>query len=228
MRVLQLFLSSLILIPAAALAGADDGGLHVTGSGEIRAVPDMGYVNIDVRREGADAAALKTELDQVTAAILALTRSLKIDKRDVTAAAVSIYPRYRRQDDENVVDGVIASRSVQVTVRDLDRIAEVINGALAAGANGIGNVQLDLSKRTDLEREALNLAIDDARREAAQIAERFGVELGRLQSASSSAQQPVPVYKEAMMMRAAAADDSFSPGEMTVRREVQATFAIAE
>lgn len=201
-------------------------GIHVNGAGEVRAVPDMARVTVEARREGTDAAALKKQLDEVTAAVLELTREHGIRERDVTAAAVNIYPRYWPQDrDQERPEGVIATRTIEITVRDLAILGELINGALDRGANGIQGVALDVSNRRELEAEALDLAIDDAVQQARQMAKRFQVELGPLKDASTSSHvQPL------MRMEAAVADrkmaSSFSPGELTIRRDVQATFSI--
>lgn len=200
-------------------------GIHVSGSGEVAVVPDMARLSLEVRREGPDANKLKAELDEVVAAVLDLTDSLDIARRDVTAAAVNIYPRYRPRNDDSVIDGLIASRSIEVVVRDLVLIGDLINGALGRGVTGVGGVSLDASNRVELERRALDLAIDDASREARQIAERFEVKLGGLSNVVAGSHSVQPLMMEAMAVRSVA-KDTFAPGEMTVRREVQATFAI--
>jgi len=214
-----------VTLPAAAEAIT---GIHVSGIGEVRVVPDMARLTLEVRREGTDAAALKSELDEVTARVLELARELDIAERHVTAAAVNIYPRYRPrpQDQEPVPDGVIASRTIEVTVEQLDVLAQLINGALERGANGVGGVQLDASNRPELEHEALDLAIDDAVQEARRMAERFEVELGPLKDASASTHQVEPLMRMSAMAEADRGRQSFAPGEMTIRRDVQATFGI--
>jgi uncharacterized protein YggE len=218
-------LLAVLALPALPAAADPPTGIHVTGVGEVQVVPDMARVSLEVRREGEDAAALKAELDEVTAAVIELTEELDMERRDVTAAGVSIYPRYQRVDDEQVPSGVIATRNIEVTLRDLERIGDLINGALQRGVNGVGGVALDASNRTELERQALDLAIDDAKREAEQVAGRFGVTLGRLVDAVSGYHQPQPLHMAAFS-ESRVAKDSFEPGEMTIRREVQATFAV--
>ncbi len=86
----------LACLAAAPLAADPVTGIHVSGVGEVRVVPDTAQVTLEVRREGADAAKLKAELDQVTAAVLKLVSELGIPDRHVTAAAVNIFPRYRQ------------------------------------------------------------------------------------------------------------------------------------
>jgi uncharacterized protein len=228
-RLLAALLPTLLTLAGLVTTGAVAGearGIQVSGAGEVRVVPDMARISLEARREGQDAAALKQTVDEVTARLLALTDALDIPRRDVTAAAVNIYPRYRHHPSEETrVDGVVVTRSVEVTLRDLTRIGDLINQALAAGFNGIGGVALDAGNRAELERAALDLAIDEATREAAQIAGRFGVRLGALQHAATTRHTVRPMMLEAMAVRAAP-EDSFAPGEMTIRREIQATFAI--
>jgi len=223
-RALARFVAGCLLVTVTGVQ-AQVAGIHVTGAGEVQVVPDLVRVNLQARREGTDAAALKTELDAVTRAVLALTRELGIEPRDVTAAAVDIHPRYRHRDGESVVDGVVATRSISITLRDLDEVGVLINGALARGANGVGNVELDAANRPALERQALELAIDDAMEQGRQIAARIGVGHGPLLNSLSAA----PTFLTIMMDLRAAADaptESFAPGELTIRREISASFAI--
>lgn len=227
LRLLAVFaVSGAVLALTGAVSAAEPAqGIHVNGVGEVQVVPDMARVSLEVRREGEDAAALKEELDTVTAAVIELTRTLDIESRDVTAAQVSVYPRYRRPDDEQPPPGVVATRSIDVTVRDLEHIAGLINGALERGANGVTGMVLDASNRPELERKALDLAIDDATREAQQMAKRFEVNLGKLLDATSTPHSAQPL-RFAGMAEARVADKSFEPGELTIRRDVQATFGI--
>jgi len=223
--------AGLVLLVAAGVAHladhaqAEPAGIHVSGTGEVLVVPDLARINLEVRREGPDAVELKRELDQVTAAVLGFVRQLAIAERDITAAAVHIHPRYRHREGETVLDGLIATRSIEITIRALDQLGEVINGALARGVNGVGSVRLDANDRPALEQAALDLAIDDALRQARQIAARFGVGLGPLLNAGSDRPSPAPMYMDAMVARSAPTE-SFAPGELGIRREIRATFAI--
>jgi uncharacterized protein len=223
-----LLLAGLLAGPLLSAPAAADrpSGIQVSGAGEVLVVPDMARVSLEVRREGQDAAALKQTLDEVAARVLELTDEMKLPRRDVTAAAVNIFPRYRHHGEKPELEGIIATRTIEVTLRDLAQVGELINGALERGANGIQGVRLDAQNRVDLERAALDLAIDDAMREAQQIAKRFGVGLGPLQHASTSVHHVQPMMMEAAMAMHSDAKDSFAPGEMTIRREVQATFEV--
>jgi uncharacterized protein YggE len=199
-------------------------GIHVSGRGEVLVTPDMARVTLRVTRDGQDAVELKKELDDVTRKVLSLTRSLKIEGEDVTAAVVNIQPRYRRGGGQSVIDGVTASRTIAVVLRDLDRYGQLMNGALEVGVNSVSGTQLDSSDRAAEEEQALERAMQDARAAAARVADGFGVSVGRLLDVHVG--QPPVQPMRGVMMEAAAAGDDFSPGQLVISRQLQATFAI--
>ena len=201
-------------------------GIHVTGRGSVEVEPDMGYVALHSRREGDSASALKDELDTVVREVLELTARLSVADRDVTATAVSINPRYRRRDNETVVDGLVATRSISITLRNLDSFGELLKESLALGINNLDPIRLDSSRRSLLEDEALTLAMEDARREAAQVAAGFFVTLGAVTDVHVQEHSARPQEVRAMAMADGGAGSDFSPGVIRIERMVISTFAI--
>lgn len=225
-RLLNLFLIPMVLFVsqlAATLAFAQVDGIHVTGRGVVYAEPDMARLTLQVTREGQDAAALKDNLDDVTRDVLKLTRSLDIAREDVTAAVVNIQPRYRRG-GPSVIDGVRASRTISIVLHDLDRYGALMNGSLKIGVNSISGTQLDSSIREDLERQALELAMTNAKEQAGRVARGFGVRSGTLLDVRVGAQSVRP--QMALRAMESSAGDDFSAGQITVQSNVQASFAI--
>lgn len=215
----------LTILAGGPVAAETPAGIHVSGRGTIEVEPDMGYVTLRVRREGTNADTLKQEVDTVVGAVLELAGRLDIAARDVTATAVSINPRYQRRGDEMVVEGLIATRSVSITLRDLGRFGDLLNGSLATGVNNLDPIQLDTSKRDALEDQALDLAMEDARREAARVAAGFSVTLGPVTDVQVGGHSARPAPEMAMAMRADSAMP-ISPGVIQIDRFVEATFAI--
>ena len=225
MKLLFLNLSLLIVSQlAAALAHAQAQGIHVSGRGVLQVEPDMARLTLQVTREGQDATALKQGIDKVTREVLELTRSLEIAREDVTAAVVNIQPRYRRTNAASVIDGVRASRTISIVLRDLERYGDLMNAALTLGVNSISGTQLDTSKREDLEHQALDLAMANAREEARRVAAGFGVRSGTVLDVHVGTQSIRP--QMAMRLESSAGGGDFSAGQIEVQRTVQATFAI--
>lgn len=217
----------ILLLIALPASGEPPPGIHVSGRGTLEVAPDMGYVSLHARREGEDATTLKAELDEVVREVLRLAGRLDVAERDVTATAVSITPRYRRRADETVVDGLIATRSISITLRDLGAFGDLLNGALTLGINNVDPIRLDTSQREQLEDEALALAMEDARREAGRVAAGFTVNLGAVSDVQVGmhAPRPVEAARGAMALMADGGSD-FSPGVIRIERSLEATFAI--
>ena len=224
---LFLALAGLLLTggPAMSQSMSDD-GIHVSGRGEIRVEPDIARFSLQVTRQGRDAAALKKEMDRITARVLKLTDSLGIDRKDVTAAMVNIQPNRVHHEGRQSIDGVIANRSISVTLRELERIGELMNQALESGINSIGGVQLDTSRRTEIEGEALDAAIEDAQALAARAAKGFGVRLSGVRRVHLTGGHMVRPQMARSMEMMSDGGDSFSAGEIVISREIQAVFDI--
>ena len=111
-----------------------------------------------------------------------------------------------------------------VLLKDLDSYIDLMNEALALGVNNVDPIQLDTSNREALENEALTLAMEDAKAEAARVADGFGVQLGSVTHVQVGAHSPRPEAMRAMSYADSA--PSFSAGVIQISRSLNATFAI--
>lgn len=234
-RQLRIFglLTSLSFAFALTLAGgctqavppSPAGGIHVYGQGTLELEPDMGRVQFHVRREGSEADVLTAELNRVVATVIDLAKQFGIEERDIQATSLSITPRYQRRGDETVVDGLIATRSIDLLLKDLSVFPALLGEALASGVNNVDPIRLDSSERTAREDEALTLAMEDAKAEAARVAAGFDVQLGPVSDVQVGAHSPRP---EAAMRAVAFADGGggFNTGVIRIERSVNVTFSI--
>jgi uncharacterized protein len=129
---------------------------------------------------------------------------------------------------KRVSQGYIVTNSIEVRVDDLDSLGGLLDRAVAAGANSVGGVRFDLKDRAAAEREALRLAVADARARAdaaASGAELRVVQVLRVEESSQRAGPPIPV----MRMAAASADAAtpVSPGEIEIEASVTLTASVA-
>lgn len=223
---LTLHTTALLVLLGCAVSGPTQAaeGIRVTGMGAVETIPDMGTVQLHARREGKDPAALERDLGAIVGAVLAITRDLDIDDDDVTATAVRIQPRYQRRGDNHVVEGVIASRSITIILRNLSSFPELLRQSLASGINNVDPISLDSSIRKELEARALDLAMADAISKADQVAAGFSVQRGNAIDVSVSGHSAAP--RMAMQEMRADKATPIAPGVITINSQVQATFAI--
>lgn len=224
---LSLTLTSLVSLLGCAVSAEVMAaeGIHVSGKGAVETVPDMGRVQLHARGEGNDPAALERALADVVGELLKVTANLQIDATDVTATALRIQPRYQRRGEAMEVNGVIATRSVSITLRKLSDFPSLLEQALAAGINNVDPIALDSSIRSDLEAQALDQAMADAIARADQVARGFSVRRGELVDVQVSGHSASP--RLAMQEMRADSGATMAPGVIRIENQVQATFAIA-
>jgi uncharacterized protein YggE len=206
--------------------------VSVSGQGEVSAEPDLAHVTLGVQARRPTMAEARKEVATTVDRVLALCKDLKIDPKFVNATRVQVQPDYSwdERTRKQVLLGYIVSREVQVEVRDLEQLGPLIERAVSAGVNQVSDPVLDSTQRKQLERQAMTLAVQDARLNAETLAQAAGVGLGAVRTISASGASPVmPMYRSKMVMADAAAappapEGSYQPGEMKFNASVSAEY----
>jgi hypothetical protein len=207
--------------------------IAVSGTGSIDATPDIARLSLAVQRRNASMPVARDETVKVSSAFLALCKKLGIKDSRVRTSGLTIQPEYRwdQQEKQQVFVGYFVQRQLEVELDDLDKLGDVIEGAIDAGVNEVSPPQLDSSRRKELSRDALAAATADAKANAERIAASLGVKVGTVRTVSSfGAAPPPPMPMRAMRAQAMAADagaaESYTPGEIGFEARVEATFDV--
>ncbi len=150
---------------------------------------------------------------------------LGVPDDDIETSTYSIRVERDRQREAAQIAGYTVRDSFQVTLDEVGRVPEIIAGAVDAGTNQVGNIRFVVEDREELIAEARELAMEDARERASQLADLAGVTLGEpITISESSAPGPVPIAVEET------ADDAVAPpiepGEQGVSVSLTVTYAI--
>ncbi len=224
-------LASLVFPVAPALA--DDGRprtASVTGQGEVTAQPDMARVTLGIEARRPTLAEARSAVTAAVDRVLALTRDLKIDPKYVNATRLQVQPDYNWNEKERkqVLQGYVVSRQVEVELHDLDQLGALLERAVSAGANQVGGAVLDSTRRKEFERQAMALAVQDARLNAESLARAAGVQLGAVRTLNASGSAPpMPMYRMAADMAAAPPprpEETYQAAEMTFNATVSAEY----
>ncbi|MHA7848293.1 oxidative stress defense protein [Serratia sp. D1N4] len=197
-------------LPLALQAAELPEGPHVvtSGSASVDATPDIATLAIEVSVTSKDAAQAKTQVDERVAQYFDFLQKNGIEKKDINAANLRTQPEYDYlKTGESVLKGYRAVRQVQVTLRQLDKLNALLDGALKSGLNEIRSVELGVANPDVYREQARQKAIEDATQQAASLAKGFKVTLGPVYSIRYHVAnaQPMPV---ARMFKAAAAPES--------------------
>ncbi|MGM3174442.1 oxidative stress defense protein [Dickeya lacustris] len=207
---------------ASALAGYElPNGPHVVTSGaaSVEAMPDIARLAIEVSVSSKEAADAKKQVDERVAQYFTFLDKSGIDKKDINAANLRTQPEYDYlKNGSSVLKGYRAVRQVEVTVRQLDKLNELLDGALKTGLNEIHTVELGVSHPEVYREQARKKAIEQATQQAQSLAAGFNTALGPIYSIRYHVAnyQPTPV---ARMFKAA---DRAAPVEVSQTYEQQA------
>lgn len=154
--------------------------ISVTGTGVVKAKPDRAIVSFSVVTQ-ADTAekAISENADRMNRVIKAVRR-MGILENQTETSAYSLNPLWEYPDEGSPrIVGYACSSTLRVTVKDLNKVGEVIDAAVTAGANQVSSLQFTISDEAmrKLGLDALSLAVKDATSKASTIATAAGVTL---------------------------------------------------
>ena len=117
------------------------------------------------------------------------------------------------------------TNQVSVTVRNLDRVGEILDKLVVTGSNQLNGIRFAIEKPQPLLDRARELAVAEALRKAKLLVNAAGVTLGRIVTISEGGSYaPMPKYAYAMAeMRDAA---PIAAGEQTLTANVSLTIEI--
>ena len=218
----------LLLTPLAASAQQNttpDPPVVVTsGEGLIQATPDRAWITVSVEsRAGNPRDAQRRNTDAMTP-VVAKLRAAGISTEAIRTIGYDLQQEWDYANNQRVSRGYVARNTIDVRIDAIDRIGELLEITVGSGATSVGSVRFDLKDRAKLEREALRLAVDDARARADAAAAGAGRSVDRvLRIDAQSPSAPVPLPRLAMAREATSDAPPIAPGQIDIRAQVTLT-----
>jgi len=198
----------------------------VNGMGEITVAPDMATINIGLKTEDPDAEAAQTANASLMSKIVAALKNEGIADKDIKTAQYNLYKTSDYVEGKERNEYYVASNTVNIVVRDIDKVGEIIDIASSNGANSINNIAFSISDDSAFYQEALKLAMANAKGKANAIMGTFGETATVPVTVVEASNGGSIVYNESMV-RAYASDSSSTPiesGELTISANVTVTY----
>jgi uncharacterized protein YggE len=214
---------------------AEPGIVKAHGAGEIRVSPDVLQVVLGAEAQGATLEEARQGAAAATQSFLAALRGQDIPGLQLETRQVSLYPVHARERNYEVsrlpkVVGYRACGSVSARIRRLpaDKLAAVasviVDTAAAHGANQIEGISFGVEHPEIPARDALRIAVEDARANAEVLAQASGTALGALHSLHADQDHHAGAYMlaaaSAVGARSMGASTPIEAGEILVRRTV--------
>jgi len=207
------------IIPPAAIS--------VTGEATVLVPPDLAEIDGGVTSEAKTAREASEANNAAMGKVLQALKGAGIEEKDIRTSRLSLQPQSApNRSGPSAIAGYRASNRVTIRVRDVTKVANVIDTLVGAGANEIGGINFVVSQASKLLDEARERAVADARRKAEIYAKAAGVTLGAPLSISEEGNAaPVPYRRMAAGMAVSA---PVAQGEETLQVTVSVSWAIKQ
>lgn len=216
----------LITLTVSSAFAKDDDVFTITsfGEGKITAQPDMARVVLSVKNHASDAKTTQAENARIANNVIAAVKSLGISAGDIKTARFSIYPTYAANSQK--INGYFAENSLTIKIHGIEKVGQAIDAALSAGANQVSSVSFQIANAKSLEKEALALAVKDAREKAEITARALNVNIVGVKHASPNINRRAFETSSALLKSAANTSTPIEGGSVEVTATVNVEFII--
>ena len=223
--------------------------ISVSGTGEVFAVPDIAQFSFSVEAERDTMEAAQKASAEAINDIIKYLENADVAEKDIKTNGYNAYPRYEWRDEPIEIDGgveylvrpgnntrvlvgYVVTQSISVKVRDTEDAGEVLAGVSNLGATNVSGLNFTIDDTEALESEAREMAIDDARGKAKELARQLGVDLVRVVNFSEGGRGYEPMFyaERSAVAFDGAEEDFIAPeipvGENEIRSNVTVTYEI--
>ncbi len=200
-----------------------------TGEAIVRRVPDQAWVTAAVESRAKTPGDAQRQNAAAMAAVQQRLLGSGVPKANLRTLGYTVQQEIDYVNGRRVPREYVARNALEVRLDDVSATGDVLEAAIQAGATSIAGVRFDLKDRAAAEREALRLAVVDARARADALAAGAGQTIERVLRILDTRQSFVPPRPMAMARAVADSADStpaIEPGVVEIHAQAQLTVAI--
>jgi uncharacterized protein YggE len=202
-----------------------------SGEGKVLAKPDIAITSFSIVTEAKTSKAAQDDNSVKSKAVTDALAGLGIADKDIQTSGYNIYPQYDYTLNKSVLKGYQVNQTITVKVRDLTKTDDVLAAVVAAGANQVNSFQYTIENPEQLQEQARQQAITDAKQRASVLEDQLGIRLGRIVNFSedNNGYAPRPMMMDsakAVGMGGGAITPVLPTGENEITVDVSITYQI--
>lgn len=209
--------------------------ITVVGDGTVNIQPDVARANIGVEVLNAAVDEAAAENSQVTQQVLSALAEMGIAAEDIQTSGFSVFSeRYSPDGSPSSEVQYRVTNTVNVLIRDLTAVGDVLDASIKAGANSIYGVEFLLDDPTAARSTARGMAVENAAATAAELAELSGVQVGRIVSISEVIGSNGGFYSNQFAQFSTGMggngrlDTPIEPGQLRLTMQLQVTYELLD
>jgi uncharacterized protein YggE len=193
-----------LVVGFAAKAMAQDDGsstqkpartITVSSTASVKTAPDEAVVTLGVRSESSESTAAMSANATDMQAVLDAVEAAGVAKKDVQTLSVRLEQQTVNRGKPSEHRVYVASNQIEVTIHDLSAVGTVIDAAVQAGADSVGDINFQLANPNEVRTDALAQAVRGARAKADALAQAAGTAVDRVVTIEEQTyRQPVYHY----------------------------------
>lgn len=169
--------------------------ITIDGEGKVNAIPDIAQISLGIQTQNVKVVDAQKENTDKMNKIINQLKAQGIDAKDIQTQNYSVYPNYDYTNGRQTLKDYTISQSLNVKIRNLDKVGDILQQSTTLGANQIGSLNFTIDEPEMLKQQAREKALQNAKTKAEALAKIAGVRLGKLVSFSESTQNgSSPVY----------------------------------
>ena len=220
--------------PIAVDVSNQQTGIWVNGQGKLNVTPDLATITLGVSSQSVSVAEAQSKAATAMDNIMKALTDKGIAKKDIQTNYFNVQ-QVTRWDDKSqtqIVIGYMVSNSVTAKLRNMATVGQIIDAVATAGGDltRINGINFSVEKPEKFYQQVRELALQDAKAKADQIASVTGVNLGKptyvVENSSSPVYYPQAYNKMDSVAAAGVPTTPISAGEMDITLNVQVAYAI--
>ncbi|MBS3969501.1 MAG: SIMPL domain-containing protein [Clostridia bacterium] len=216
--------------PGIASVPDSSGVIRVIGESMLTASPDQCIIVLAVETIGTDARTAAAENAKSMDKVIAELKRLGLKDDQIKTGTYSLHTQldhgYPERPKEQLPTQYRVYNSLTITLNNLEMIGQVIDKAIASGANQVQSVHFELKNNEAVKLQALQAATAQAKSKGEAIAKGAGVKITGIKSISEEGSGYSPfraAFQKEMMMDETAGFDpptTIIPGDVEVYARV--------
>lgn len=226
----SLMLIALVLAAPRASAQPPDAAttsnvIVTSGEAVVRQAPDRAFVMVTVEARAKNPRDAQRQNAEAMTAVQQRLTLARVPNDAVRTLGYHLEQEFDVTQGRRVPREYVARNTIELRVDEIARVGELLDVAVQGGATLVSGVRFDIRDREKIERDALRLAVADARSRAEAAAAGAGRAVDRIIKIEDSRDvgaPPRPMMTFAMKS-ADAAETPIEPGLVEVRARVTVT-----
>lgn len=204
--------------------------ITVSGEGKVVVKPDIALVSFGVKTEALKSVDAVNENNKKMNEVIKAVKEAGVDEKDIQTTSYNLYPVYDYTRYGTNFKGYSLEQNIQVKIRNLDKVNDVLDKATLKGANTVGQLSFTVDDMEKIKSDARVKAIEQAKQKAKDLANQSGLRLGKLINVSEGySPYPQPLYgmggAEGAMLKSSVAPD-IQTGQSEIDVTVNLTYQV--